>query len=36
MATKQELAQLTQQALILAGFVRLAETICDTPGIQRK
>lgn len=33
MASKAELAALTEQALVLAGFLRLAEDICDTPGI---
>ena len=38
MATNQELALLTEQAMILAGFVALAEAIVegrDTPGIQK-
>jgi hypothetical protein len=34
MVSNQELAYLTQQAMILANFVELAERICDTPGIQ--
>jgi hypothetical protein len=33
MASNADLAYLTEQALILAGFIRLAEDICDTPGI---
>ncbi len=35
MVSNEEFAYLTEQALILANFVELAERICDTPGIQK-
>jgi hypothetical protein len=34
MVSNAQLAYLTEQAMILANFVALAERICDTPGIQ--
>lgn len=36
MVSNAYLAYLTEQAMILANFVELAERICDTPGIQEK